>query len=136
MQKNSVLLLTLVLAVIGAALYYLAAAFYFYWTYWWFDVLMHFLVSLTGGLGIFWGLFDSGIIFRKRFNSKKASILMVLLCVLVVGIGWEIFEYVNDFTDSTEGYVLDTINDIILDSAGAIVATLIATRKRLDIFHG
>lgn len=129
MLRNSVLYLTFVLAIISGGLYYLNALFYLDWTYWWFDVLMHFLVSFTGGLGIFWGLFDSGIIFHGRFQNRAVMILMVFLCVLATGISWEVFEYVNDLKDSTEGYVFDTINDLILDSTGALLAGLIVTRR-------
>ena len=121
--------MTLVLAAIGGMLYYLDSMFYLAWTYWWFDVLMHFLVSLTGGLGIFWGLFDSGIIFHNRFQSRSTMIILAFLCVLAIGIGWEVWEYVNGIIDSTESYALDTINDLILDSAGSLLAGLIATRR-------
>lgn len=130
MHKNYVLFLTLICAIIGGALYYVGDLFYFYWTYWWFDVLMHFFVSFTGGLGIFWGLFDSGFIFRERFEKRGASILLVFACVFSVGIGWEVFEYAYGINDSNEGYVLDTIDDLILDSAGAIIAAALVSRRK------
>lgn len=130
MHKDSVLYLTFVLACIGGALYYLGNIFYLAWYYWWFDMIMHFLVPFTGGLGIFWGLFDSGIIFRDRFQSRVAMIVPTFICALLVVIGWEIWEYANGLTDSTEGYVLDTINDLILGSIGVLLACLIATKRK------
>ena len=130
MRRNNLLLPAFILTIIGATLYYIGNIFYLPWTYWWYDVLLHFLVSLTGGLCIFWGIFDSGLIFRGRFNSRIGSILLVFLCVMAVGIGWEVWEYANDILDNHEGYVLDTLNDLVLDSGGALVAGLFATRKR------
>src|SRR3989338_7412852 len=105
MQRNTLLYLTLVLAIAGAILNYLAGIFYFYWTYWWFDILVHFLVGFTGGLSIYWGLFCSGIIFRGRFSSKFVSVAIVFVCVMIVGVGWEIFEYAFGITDSYENKI-------------------------------
>lgn len=132
MHKHSVLGLTLVLAGVSGVLYYLGNIFYLPWTYWWYDVLLHFLVSFTGALGIFWGLFDSGIIFRGRFGSRVGMVLLVYLCVMAIGIGWEVWEYVNNLLDNHEGYVFDTINDLILDSIGAFLAAIIATRRNTN----
>jgi hypothetical protein len=128
MHKHSVLGLTFILAGVSGVLYYLGNIFYLPWTLWWYDILLHFLVSFTGGLGIFWGLFDSGIIFRGRF-ARVGSILLVYVCVMAVGVGWEIWEYANNLLDNHEGYVFDVINDLILDSAGALLAGLIATKN-------
>jgi len=130
MFKNSLLLPALILTSVGAVLYHLGNIFYLPWTYWWYDFLLHFLVSTTGGLCIFWGIFDSGLIFRGRFKSRASSMLLVFVCVLAVGIGWEVWEYANDLLDNHEGYALDTINDLILDSTGALLAVIFASRKR------
>ncbi len=130
MPKNSVLFLTLICAGIGGTLYYLGNIFYLPWTYWWYDIILHFLVSFTGSLGIFWGMFDSGIVFRNRFANRGLMIAMVFVCVMAVGIGWEIFEYANGLLDNTEGYALDTFNDLVFDSTGAFLAAVLVTRKR------
>ena len=132
MQKGSLLFPAFVLATIGAILYYLGNIFYLPWTYWWYDVVLHFLVSATGGICIFWGMFDSGLIFRGRFENRVGSILLVLICVLAVGVGWDIWEYANNLLDNTEGYALDTMNDLILDSAGALLAVVFASRKNIN----
>lgn len=133
MRKNSILYLTLALAAVGGSMYFLAIVFSFYWLYWWYDVVMHFLVGLTGGLGLFWGLFDSGLIFRGRPHSKAASVITILICVMVVGVAWEIFEYKNGLTYSVEGYGQDTANDLVLDGCGAFLAALLVTRKKLNV---
>lgn len=130
MHKNSILYLTLILAALGGVLYYLAGLFYLYWTYWWYDVVMHFLVGTTGGFSLYWGFFYSGLVFPRPFKSRALSVFLVFACVMTVAVGWEIFEYRNGITDSSEGYVLDTINDLILGGTGGMLAALIASRKK------
>ena len=47
---------------------------------------------------------------------------------MVLGGVWEIFEYVNGLTESTEEYSLDVIHDLLSDALGAILAFLVAKR--------
>lgn len=42
---------------------------------------------------------------------------------------WEIFEYINDLTQSTEDYTLDTVHDLIADLSGAIFAGIIGAKE-------
>lgn len=134
MHKNSLLYPILILAVIGGILFYLANLFYLYSAYWWFDVVMHFLVGTTGGLSLYWGFYHSGLIFRGPLKSRVLSVFLVFVCVMAVAGGWEIFEYKNGITDSSEGYALDTVNDLILGGTGALIASLLASRKKEN--HG
>lgn len=129
MNRSSSLYAALILTALLAGLHFLAGAYYLYWTFWWYDVMMHFLAGVTLGFFAFWILFRSGIIFGEE---KRASliILSVLLPVFLLGVAWEVFEYTNGITDSHEGYRLDTMNDLILDSCGAVFAALIAGRKK------
>ncbi|MFZ2484963.1 MAG: hypothetical protein WAX80_03130 [Minisyncoccia bacterium] len=127
-KKNLILYTTLVLAIIGVVLRSMAEAYYLYWTIWWYDVLLHFLVPFTGGLGIYWGLFYSGLIFRNELGSRMFRVAIVFVCVMAVVVGWEIFEFVYEFRESTEGYELDTLIDLILGTSGALLATLICTK--------
>ena len=129
-MKSSSLYAALVLAIAVYILHTAAIAHHFYFMYWWYDVMMHFLAGIALGFSAYWGLFRSGIIFKTE-KSAKFIILSVLLPVMVVGVGWEIFEYVNDIAGPTfEGYALDTTNDLLLDACGSVLAALIASRKK------
>lgn len=130
MSDKSILYTTLVLAVIGGIMYFLAESFYFYWIYWWYDIVLHFIVPMAGGFGIYWGIFRSGLIFRRTFSGTLVPFTIVFSCVMAVVIGWEMFEYINGMTDSTEGYRLDTINDLIFGGIGGALPTLIVLRKK------
>ncbi len=128
MSSRLILTVALILAMLFLGLHFAGIAFYLYWMYWWYDVLMHFLAGIIGGLSAYWVLFCSGRLLSKHDISRKTSVLIVLACMMVVGVGWEVFEYMYDIAGSGEGYVLDTMNDLVLDGCGAALAVIMATR--------
>ena len=114
-----------------AVLNFIALALYFYWTIWWSDILVHTLAGLIGGFIAIWFFFDSGLFFKNHPTSLQ-TIVVGVICVLIAGIAWEIFEYVyiSDIIEqSTENYTLDTINDFLADLIGAILAGIIGAKK-------
>lgn len=129
MSDSRPLYKALFLIIVLAILHFAAVKFYFYWTYWWYDVVMHSLAGIIGGFATYWTLFSSGNFF-SRSNSRRVIIWSVVILVFIAGVAWEIFEYKNGFTDSHEGYVLDTLNDLILDTTGALIAVLLSLRRR------
>ena len=131
MSKNTVLFTALFLSAVLSILNLLGLHFYFYWIYWWFDVVMHFMAGIIGGLATYWVLVHSGFFWKQGKGSPRLQILAVFICVFIVGVAWEVMEYVSHTAGSSqESYAVDTMNDLILDSAGAIIAALIAGRKR------
>ena len=113
--------------VLIAVLHYAAVALYLYWSYWWFDNVMHFLGGLAIGLFLYWFFYRSNIV-----SSRQAPWALVIAGTIVVGVGWEIFEYVMHFTyTSKESYVFDTSLDLLMDLLGACAACLAARLKLL-----
>ena len=100
----------LILASLLAFLQQVALAEYLYWRWWWFDILMHFLGGiLVGGIGV------------VIANVLKTPVLPTLLVTLVViGIGWEVFEYAFGLYDGGWDLV-DTSIDLIMDTLGALL---------------
>lgn len=127
-KKYSLLSLSLGLVVIFSLLHFSALFLHLYWTVWWFDNAMHFLGGFIGGLIVIWFLFDSGI-FYKRVPSLLIPFLLVLLLALIVGVAWEIFEYVNGIAKSTEEYIPDTFRDIVFDVLGGAFASLVGFKQ-------
>ena len=127
MKKCSLLYVTFALVILLGFVHFVAESLYLYWTVWWLDNIVHALAGFTIGLFIIWFLFYSSI-FYKRSPTILESILNALLYVIIIGIGWEIFEYVNGITQSTEGYTLDIVHDLIADALGAILAGIIGLR--------
>ncbi len=105
----------------------LAEFFYFYSTIWWFDMPMHFFggffIGLLGSWMILYGYFRN----RPSFLRTKVSFFtVVILSVCIVGIGWEIFEYILHLNVFQSGAlnILDTLSDLCFDTAGGLVAIL------------
>lgn len=126
------LLWSFLATVLVAIVNFLAATFYLYWSYWWFDNVTHFL----GGLAI--GLFGIAILkyFYNLSQSKFKNILLITaLIVLVVGIGWEIFEFYTGTTNPSAGetYLGDTMGDLLADLLGAFSASLIIYKGKLNV---
>ena len=93
------------------AINYVSMKFYWYFSIWYFDMPMH----LLGG---FWvGLASIYIFSLKEFNFK--FILKVLICVLLIGFFWEIFEILVDKSITQDSFnILDTTSDMFFDLAG------------------
>jgi hypothetical protein len=129
MSKFRLLYTALIFTAFFALLSFLANIFYFYWLYWWFDVLMHFLGGVAGALSAYWVLFYSGLMFKEE-TRVGTKFFLVLSCVIVGGLGWELFEYLMGITDTHEGYHLDTVNDLILDITGGLLGIYWAMGKK------
>ena len=131
MKKISLLYTGFFLVALLAGIHFVAEALYLYWTVWWFDSFVHLLAGLSGCCGGFWFLFDSGIFYKQSPNVREA-IFTALVCMIIAGTLWEVFEYTNDIMQPEVGYISDTILDLIMDATGAVLAGLIGARK---IFH-
>lgn len=123
MRKN-IFIFLIGLIVLIAGLNEIALNFYLYWRIWWFDVLMHFLGGLWVGLTALWIYFLSGYI--KNIKKDKVFIFGIsLFTVLVIGIGWEVFEYIIDaHIGMKQGYWEDTFIDLFMDILGASLASV------------
>jgi hypothetical protein len=120
-RKNLLMRLTLlILFIFGVN--FLANKFHWYYSVWYFDIIMHFL-------GGFW----VGLLYFYFFHPKKLNlqlIFSVLLLVLVVGVGWEVFEaLVDKVVTQNPLNVIDTTSDIFFDLLGGTIATLYFSKK-------
>ncbi len=93
-----------------------ALKFHWYYSISWFDMLMHFLG------GVWLGFFFLYVFFSKDSFFKR--FLVIILCALLVGVLWEVFEfYLN--TISTEFFnISDTLSDLCFDLAGSLFSFL------------
>ena len=127
MSRNSrVLYIGFLLIIVMGLLHLSAELFYLYWVYWWFDWSVHFLAGFSGGLVTYWVLADSGL-WRVSRKPDWVYTTLVFVCVMIVGVGWEIFEYTNNLTDSYERlYSIDVASDLIFDAVGALLTVPIS----------
>ncbi len=90
---------------------------FWYATIWWFDMLVHFLG------GVFIGFLILYLFPKIRQLSLKHLLMYVVGGVLLVGIGWEIFEVIVWYmTNSSANSFSDSISDVICDTFGGLLA--------------
>ena len=128
-MKKSILYSALILTIVLASMDFVARIFFLYWSLWWFDFVMHLLAGFAGGLIAVW-IFYHPDLFSPKTANKSGGMLFAVILVLFFAIAWEVFEYVHDIAQPSEGYVRDTATDISLGVLGAIISSRIATRKK------
>jgi len=94
---------------------FIAGKFYWYYTIWYFDIIMHVFGGFFIALLLFW-----------LFSVKEISfkiIIQIIFGVLLVGVLWELFEFVfNNVIAGDSFNSLDSISDIFCDLAGSCFA--------------
>ena len=122
-------LLVCVIALMQSA----AIVFSLYWTLWWYDILLHFLGGIFIGLLVLWVRFLSGYFPASSFLwSPGRLFLFTLFWTFIIGVGWEVFEWLAGNTWSIEGYWLDTTLDVVLDLIGGIAGFLYFIHKHIS----
>lgn len=123
MHRTYLLNAIAVLVCVIATLHFLAINYYLYWMFWWYDIIVHFLGGVFVGLLALWLRYFSGYLGAHAVPALSQVLLFVGVSVLVIGVGWEVFEWVTGETFRAEGYWQDTIVDVVLDLLGGFVAT-------------
>jgi len=102
----------------------LASKFHWFFSIWWFDMPMHFLGGFWLGLILLW--------YFPQESLSSLSVLKIILGVLLIAIGWEIFEIVVDRTITQNPFnSLDTLSDLCFDLAGGFFAMIYFFKKIL-----
>jgi len=94
-----------------------ANKFYWYYSIWYFDIIMH---TLSG----FW----VGLVAVYLFTSETLPshpLWKMLFFVLVIGFGWEVFEFLfNNYIAQNSFDFVDSASDIVFDLIGGLCAIL------------
>jgi membrane associated rhomboid family serine protease len=96
-----------------------------YWKYLWLDMPMHVLGGICAALG-----YAILPFFHIHLPKQFVTLTAYLVFVLLVGIGWELFEFVNDISlaNATENFITDTSMDLFLDLIGGAFGYWISKR--------
>jgi uncharacterized membrane protein YjdF len=111
-----------------------ASLLHWYYFVWWFDMPMHFLG------GFFTALIGMTLGFRffratYQVNPNKAILLIVLL-VVIIGVGWELYELVVQNISGTRLVTaLDSVSDVFFDLAGGLTALIIFVRENVVVYN-
>jgi len=93
-----------------------------YWQYLWLDIPMHMLGGAVVGLVPF-----ALVHLRVRVPEKLLRMTSVLLLALLVGILWEVYEYISGATFAAN-YAFDTTIDLLLDVVGGYIGYTVGIR--------
>ena len=109
------LLLVLTTASLMVVLHSIGTEHAWYWTHQWFDIITH----LLGGFSL--GLL-AALILREK---TRRPLLFALVTVLLVIIGWEVFEvlFVGTVVEDM-WYGLNTMKDVVVGFTSAYVAVI------------
>lgn len=105
---------------------FLANKFYWYFAITWFDMLMHFLG------GVFISIFAISLFYKKFSESSfKKFITLVLISVLLIGLAWELYEYVVEYfiRDVDLATIPDSFSDLLFDISGGLVGAAFVWNK-------
>jgi hypothetical protein len=117
MNRKKLFSRTATLIILSFILTFVANKFYWYYSIWYFYIFMHFLAGIWVALFLFYL-----VSFKKKYFR---NVFLIILGVLMVGIFWEIFEFVVNETIAQNPFnLLDTISDIFCDLAGASLASI------------
>ncbi|MDP6249422.1 MAG: hypothetical protein QGH26_01135 [Candidatus Pacebacteria bacterium] len=130
MLKQPLFLTNFILVLIIGILHISAMQFFLYWTFPWFDNLMHFLGGLWFGIFSIWFFFFSSVAKKFTLQLSARNIFTVSIAsVIVIGVLWEIFEIYAGVLVFATDYPLDTSVDLLMDTLGAVTASLYAVWK-------
>lgn len=121
-RRTSLIVLFILVALLGA-LQQLAFAYYLYWTLPWFDIVMHFLGGIVVGGAYVWV-----VTYEMPERFKKLRTFFSVFCfALVVGVAWELFEYLIgiDREYTTAVWRTDTFIDLVMDVSGAALSYIV-----------
>lgn len=129
MKKSFNLIYIGVFALVFALLHAIALEFSIYWTVPHADSFMHLYGGVLGALIVLYVLTTMGLTPRSIF--KRIFLMMfVCLCVFSVAVVWELWEIYVGFNDPFEnGWVVDTIWDLIMGTLGALVGFFYYDKK-------
>jgi hypothetical protein len=117
--------LTLLAAI---ALFHAAALSYdWYWYVWQLDVPVHFAGGLWVCLGTYWFLRDV----LGHVELGRNEYIFLLMSVLYVGAGWEVFEIFTGIIGNSRADLLNSGKDIVMDMLGASAGVYLIKRGTL-----
>lgn len=112
----------LITASVMAVSHYLAIELYIYWRYPWFDIPMHFIGGSVVALG-YLSIRD----FVPKLPSRLFTFVPAIIFVFGIALLWELFELVAGIT-MQNGYVIDTVADVIFGLFGGTVGYFVGSR--------
>ena len=120
-----VIIFTLMIFAVDMA----AGHFYLYWTYGWFDSAMHLAGGVVGGYLVLLALAvwkrekkHIGEETSSEIKLYKPRVYEAFLGAFMIGIIWEIAEFMLHISRYSPRFFQDTFSDLLFDFAGGVVS--------------
>lgn len=114
-------IITAVLIVVLFCANVVALKLYLYWTYPGLDKVMHVIGGFLAGNLVLIGRYAS-VQKNHREIANNKYFFVAILGGLIIGLLWEVSEYLLGISQVSPGFTIDTIGDLVMDIAGAILA--------------
>jgi hypothetical protein len=111
--------------ILLACFHAVALTFSLYYIYLWLDMPMHVLGGVTIALG-----YQSSYVFKKYTAYFPHTFLATVAAALIIGGGWELYEYVVGLMTGGIFSATDTLKDIVMDCVGGAVGFIVAKAIR------
>lgn len=116
-------------------LHFVGSNYSWYWVFPWFDVVVHIVSGLWGGLIILWLASIFGQINSLK-EYKVKSFLIAFVSALLIGVIWEVLENYTKITfTKAAGYNLNTALDLLNDGLGGLLAYLYFVKRTTCVKH-
>ncbi|MCX6735770.1 MAG: hypothetical protein NTZ13_01680 [Candidatus Parcubacteria bacterium] len=116
----------LVLIATMAVLNFYAYKFHWYWEFWWFDMIMHTLGGIWVASFALWFRYLRPLLKEMVVPKKTSIFLIAFISILLVGGGWELFEF---SLDKLITFALhdswNTVSDLFFDLSGGTLAVFL-----------
>ncbi len=120
--------LALIVGIIGIV-NGIAEYWHLYFYIWWLDIPMHLLGGFWVGLSVL-ALYYSSKFITDKDCSVQAVFIISITGALVIGVGWELFEWgTKHIAGIIHLDIVDTLADICNDVIGAVFAAVIFIKK-------
>ena len=128
MFQKRLAIVSLLLIVVLVGLHTAANTFYWYVSISWYDMMMHTLGGVF--LAVFAAAFFNRFIIRL---PRYEVIIILLLTVLIIGLGWEFFEYTVQYIvkgSARLANIPDSVSDIVCDMVGGILGVCFVLNQK------
>lgn len=114
----------------GIALFHgLALTYEWYWHVWQLDAPVHFAGGAWVCLAAYWMLRDVA----GHMTRGTAEKFFLLMTVLYVGVGWEVFEMFIGIIGTEGNDMFDSCKDVVMDMLGGSAALVLISRRILGV---
>jgi hypothetical protein len=130
--QQKLLYISLILLTGIAVAQFAAMTYVLYFMLWWFDIVMHFF----GGAWVAVSALSILYYIRNGAVEMRTRLVVAFCSVIIVGVGWEFFEYWAKVMDVPRTvYAADTALDIVMDVFGAAVTMIVISYVAAPIQH-